>query len=135
MGQEGTDALAGIRAHWFIEPPEGASAPDDPGTLVALARDDIAMLLAEVARLRRYLAALTPPPKTSLEGIATCCERLGRYLSDPDNVIDYWADLDQFLLPVRGSSRSGIGIEFCPWCGSKLPVLAPDSTESDDRIA
>ncbi len=45
-----------------------------------------------------------------------------RYLADPDNVIDYWAELDQFLLPVRGGTRSGIVIAFCPWCGSLVPV-------------
>jgi len=23
---------------------------------------------------------------------------------------------------VRGGTRSGIGIAFCPWCGSPVPV-------------
>ena len=57
-----------------------------------------------------------------MEAVPVCCARMGRHLVDPDNVIDYWAELDQFLLPVRGGTRSGIVIEFCPWCGSPLPV-------------
>ncbi len=115
-----TDALAAIAARWESPPPDDTP---DPGETDA-ARRDIAALLDEVARLRLHLDALTPPSKDGTDAIRVCCARMQGYLADPDNVIDYWAELDQFLLPVRGGTRSGIVIAFCPWCGSPLPVPA-----------
>jgi len=112
------DGLAAIAARWETPPPGDLPSPQ----AVANARRDIGVLLREIARLQLHLDALTPLPKEGMGAITVCCNRLRRYLADPDNVIDYWAELDQFLLPVRGGRRSGIVIAFCPWCGSPLPV-------------
>lgn len=122
------DPLAAIAPRWQSAPPEDAP---DPAVTIAAAQRDIALLLDEIARLRLQLDALTPPPKKEMGAIAVCCDRLRGYLADPDNVIDYWAELDQFLLPVRGGTRSGIGIAFCPWCGSPLPVPTRDGAGDD----
>jgi len=118
MDDRADDELAAIATRWGSPPPGDLPSPQ----AVAEARRDVAVLLGEIARLQLHLDALTPPPKEGMGAITVCCARLRRYLADPDNVIDFWAELDQFLLPVRGSTRSGIVIAFCPWCGSPLPV-------------
>ncbi len=126
MDDRADDELAAIAARWESPPPGDLPSPQ----VVADARRDVAVLLGEIARLRLHLDVLTPPPKEGMGTIMVCCDRLRRYLVDPDNVIDYWAELDQFLLPVRGGTRSGIVIAFCPWCGSPLPL---PERQGDDK--
>lgn len=128
MDDRADDELAAIAARWETLPPGNLPSPQ----AVADARRDVAVLLGEIARLQLHLDALTPLPKEGMGAITVCCDRLRRYLADPDNVIDYWAELDQFLLPVRGGRRSGIVIAFCPWCGSPLPVPEREG-EGDDK--
>jgi hypothetical protein len=127
MDERADDELAAIAARWQAAPP--GDAPDPRAADAA--RGDVIALLDEIARLRLQLDALTPPPKKEMGAVAVCCDRLRGYLADPDNVVDYWAELDQFLLPVRGGTRSGIGIAFCPWCGSPLPVPERDGEDPD----
>lgn len=127
MNDRTDDDLVAITARWQTT---AASDVVDPQALDD-ARGDIDTLLAEIARLRRYIADLTPPTKMGMETVPVCCEQLRRYLADPDNVVDFVTELDHFLLPVRGSSHSGIVIAFCPWCGSPLPVPPQDGVGAE----
>ncbi len=100
MDDQGDDELTAIAARWRATLAE--DAPDPQAT--AAAHQDIAVLLDAIARLHLHLAALTPTAKVGMEGVRTCCERMRRYLTDPDNVIDYWAELDQF----ESTKKSGV---------------------------
>jgi hypothetical protein len=99
MDDRADDELAAIAARWTSPPPGDLPSPQ----AVADARRDVAVLLDEIARLRLHLDALTPPAKGETEAIAVCCDRLRRYLADPDNVIDYWEAVSdtQLTLPTK----------------------------------
>lgn len=58
-----------------------------------------------------------------------CCPRMAYYLSSPTftphmgpcRVLNWIASWNQYLIPVAHDGYSSIVIEFCPWCGRKLP--------------
>ena len=50
-----------------------------------------------------------------------CCQSMEYYLSNEDNIVDYWNKYDEYGIPVHDGGTSMIVIEYCPWCGKKLP--------------
>ncbi len=44
----------------------------------------------------------------------------------PDNLISYTAMFDEYGIIIHDGGTSVIGINFCPWCGSKLPESKRD---------
>ena len=66
-----------------------------------------------------------------------CCEMMNYYLcmgskpcvgagsiscDDPDCIITYSAPVNEYGIPLHDGTMSIIGINFCPWCGKKLPA-------------
>lgn len=53
------------------------------------------------------------------------CDRIKEFSSDDfDNVdtpIFYSKNFDEYCLKIMDGGNSSISIEFCPWCGEKLP--------------
>jgi hypothetical protein len=43
-----------------------------------------------------------------------------------DNLISYSPELNEYGLIVHDGGSSSIQINFCPWCGSKLPESKRD---------
>ena len=61
-----------------------------------------------------------------------CCERMELELSrgnepdadrslSPDALVAYIAKFDEYGINVHDGGSSMVQIEFCPWCGIKLP--------------
>ena len=61
-----------------------------------------------------------------------CCEKMEYYLNMkcdihknpfdcPDNVIDYDEVNDEYGLIIHDGTQSVYQINYCPWCGKKLP--------------
>ncbi len=61
-----------------------------------------------------------------------CCDAMGRQLRHeceqhpnlrdcPDVVVVYYPHVDEFGMPIRDGGASSLGMQFCPWCGKKLP--------------
>lgn len=44
----------------------------------------------------------------------------------PDALVSYSAKFDEYGLIVHDGGSSSISIDYCPWCGSKLPVSQRD---------
>ena len=66
-----------------------------------------------------------------------CCDRMKEELERtcshghtreecPDVVIVYIAKFDEYGLPVRDGGSSKVSIQFCPWCGQRLPESKRD---------
>jgi hypothetical protein len=47
-------------------------------------------------------------------------------LNDPDLPLDFIPKFREFGLRVLDGGISFIGIDFCPWCGQKLPTSLRD---------
>lgn len=61
-----------------------------------------------------------------------CCERMVYELSKvcdihaikydcPDCLIEYDEIFDEYSIIIHDGGNSSIGIDYCPWCGAKLP--------------
>lgn len=66
-----------------------------------------------------------------------CCEEMDRnimYRCDvhpdpydcPDNLIAYHEVFDEFGIIIHDGAMSNLLINYCPWCGHKLPVSKRD---------
>lgn len=44
----------------------------------------------------------------------------------PDHLIYYLAKFDEYSLIIHDGGSSSVGIEYCPWCGTKLPESKRD---------
>lgn len=51
-----------------------------------------------------------------------CCGSMERYLSSEDQVIVYNARYREYGIAVCDGGSSHIRVEYCPWCGQKLPI-------------
>ncbi len=45
----------------------------------------------------------------------------------PDCIVVYSSEFDEYGLPVRDGGESQIQIQFCPWCGTRLPESKRDA--------
>ena len=61
-----------------------------------------------------------------------CCEKMEYYLNMkcdihpdpydcPDNVVTYNEVYDEYGIIIHDGTHSSYIIEYCPWCGQKLP--------------
>lgn len=46
---------------------------------------------------------------------------------DADCIVQYNAKFDEYGLPIKDGGNSVILIQFCPWCGKKLPESKRDT--------
>ena len=56
-----------------------------------------------------------------------CCDLMEQHLRGEDNIICYVPKFREYGLPVHDGGTSFLAIDFCPWCGKKLPVQLRDS--------
>lgn len=65
-----------------------------------------------------------------------CCENMTYHLdkfkelvnpNDPDVIIVYSAKFDEYGIPIKDGGNSYIEIQYCPWCGTKLPESKRDT--------
>lgn len=55
----------------------------------------------------------------------TCEDHTDRH-ECPDCLIDYNSKFDEYGIIIHDSGSSVLTIDFCPWCGSKLPESRRD---------
>lgn len=55
-----------------------------------------------------------------------CCDLMDHYLGDTETAIVYLNKFREYGVPVLDGGSSFICIEFCPWCGKKLPASLRD---------
>jgi hypothetical protein len=62
-----------------------------------------------------------------------CCDsiklHLEQYFKEPnsvDSVIKYVAPFDEYGIPISDGGSSFIHVNYCPWCGAKLPPSKRD---------
>lgn len=66
------------------------------------------------------------------------CEAMKRFASvdpvdiDTDALVVYTSRTDEYGLPVRDGGSSRVAIQYCPWCGERLPESRSD--EWFDRL-
>jgi len=54
------------------------------------------------------------------------CEQDADHWDCPDALISYSAKFDEYGIIVHDGGSSSISIDYCPWCGSKLPESQRD---------
>ncbi|WP_411079714.1 DUF6980 family protein [Streptomyces sp. cmx-18-6] len=54
------------------------------------------------------------------------CEEHADAFDCPDTLIDYSAKLQEYGLIIHDGGTSTIRIDFCPWCGRRLPESQRD---------
>jgi hypothetical protein len=57
-----------------------------------------------------------------------CCDSIKYHLeqffkepNDVDSIIKYVVAFDEYGIPIHDGGSGFIHIEYCPWCGTKLP--------------
>jgi len=65
--------------------------------------------------------------------VTYCCDSIKYHLeqffkkpNDVDSIINYVARFDEYGIPIRDGGASFIQINYCPWCGTKLPPSKRD---------
>jgi len=62
-----------------------------------------------------------------------CCERMNQHLTDGEGAaVIYVAKFHEYGIPVLDGPRGTAGpsyitLDFCPWCGTKLPENTRES--------
>jgi hypothetical protein len=51
-----------------------------------------------------------------------CCEMMACYIQDEDGIVVYIPKFREYSIPVHDGGSSRITINFCPWCGKRLPA-------------
>ena len=54
------------------------------------------------------------------------CARPADRSECPDALVSYSAKFDEYGIIVHDGGSSSISIDYCPWCGSKLPESQRD---------
>ena len=54
------------------------------------------------------------------------CELHAERSDCPDALIDYIAKFDEYGIMIHDGGSSYVLIDYCPWCGSKLPESQRD---------
>ena len=60
------------------------------------------------------------------EKVQSTCEQHPDRFDCPDCVIDYDPKFDEYGIIVHDGGRSYVTIDFCPFCGTKLPESKRD---------
>lgn len=47
--------------------------------------------------------------------------------ADPDVLVHYDPKFDEYGLVIHDGGSSTVGIEYCPWCGRRLPESRRDA--------
>ncbi len=55
------------------------------------------------------------------EAVDSVCDEHADRFDCPDALLSYSAKYDEYGIIVHDGGSSVVGIDFCPWCGSKLP--------------
>lgn len=58
-----------------------------------------------------------------------CCPKMAYYISKPtlwpsqghNRVLDWYRSWNEYRIPMTYDGHTSTLIDFCPWCGSKLP--------------
>jgi hypothetical protein len=51
-----------------------------------------------------------------------CCDLLKKYTSDGSVAVRYVSRFREYSIDIRTSDITCIRIDYCPWCGQKLPT-------------
>jgi len=61
-----------------------------------------------------------------------CCERMELHLNDGEGAAILYVDkFGEYGIPVFDGGTSYITLDFCPWCGTKLPKNKPETFDED----
>ena len=55
------------------------------------------------------------------EAVETVCDQHADPFDCPDVLLYYTPKFDEYGIIVHDGGSSFLGIDYCPWCGSKLP--------------
>jgi hypothetical protein len=55
------------------------------------------------------------------EAVNQLCPDHSDRFTCPDALVNYAARFDEYGLIVHDGGASCVGIQFCPWCGARLP--------------
>ena len=60
-----------------------------------------------------------------MNSVQHCCQYMKEYIGNEDDIIHYSLKYDEYGISIHdgenGSVNSYIQIQYCPWCGKKLP--------------
>jgi len=59
--------------------------------------------------------------------IQFCCDRMESAIRDPDIPIIYTGKFNEYGVQILDGGTSSLLLEFCPFCGQKLPQSLRDS--------
>ncbi|WP_405623573.1 DUF6980 family protein [Streptomyces sp. NBC_00076] len=58
--------------------------------------------------------------------VNVCCDQHDGPFACPDTLVDFSAKFQEYGLIVHDGGTSSITIDFCPWCGRRLPESQRD---------
>ncbi len=59
--------------------------------------------------------------------IKHCCDSMNRTLSENDSTLIFEAKFREYGILINDGGSSFLEINFCPWCGIKLPTSLRDN--------
>jgi len=72
------------------------------------------------------LAAWTHCCEVMAQAVTTACEQHPDRFDCPDALLRYWEKFCEYGLIVHDGGTSARSIDFCPWCGTRLPESQRD---------
>jgi hypothetical protein len=58
--------------------------------------------------------------------IGHCCDEMQRRLAEGEVAITYWDHFREYGIRVLDGGTSSVTIDYCPWCGTRLPSQLRD---------
>ncbi|WML46640.1 hypothetical protein RCG23_13365 [Neobacillus sp. PS3-34] len=65
--------------------------------------------------------------RTMTRQVNNQCEEHSNPFECPDKLINYTEQYDEYGLIIHNGGTSSLTINYCPWCGTKLPDSKRDS--------
>ncbi|MEW6619280.1 MAG: hypothetical protein AB1422_08095 [bacterium] len=63
-----------------------------------------------------------------------CCKMMNFHINHEDKIIQYWSKFREYVIKIpEVLGGGGLVMNYCPWCGKKLPKSLRDKIFEENQ--